>query len=309
MCDLFIRVTGLKPPSFLKFNIVLMRQLFLLYLIVLTGSAGNVGAQPLNELVAAEKAFAKRSTESSTREAFIAYLSDSGYIFQKEPVKGKAFWEAASAGTDLLSWEPVFAAIAAAGDIGYTTGPWTFRPNRRDTSAAAGGYYVSLWRKEHAGWKVVLDIGTSFPLPQMKKESFHLAKPATVRSEPDPSTGREVLLEKEREFVSEVNRKGLTAYPAFLKENARIYRPGQFPLLTNDEHVQHFQETDKVFKYVLTDGAISLSGDLGYVFGKAEIAITKDGSTRTIIAHYLRIWEKDAAGIWKIALDLISPAR
>lgn len=285
-----------------------MRQLFLLYLIALTCIPGKARAQPLTELVAAEKAFAKRSAESSTREAFITYLSDSGYIFQQEPLKGKAFWEAAPAGSDLLAWEPVFASVAAAGDLGYTTGPWTFRPNRSDTGAAAAGYYVSLWRKEHAGWKVILDIGTSFPLTQMKKERVHLAKPAAAHRKVDVSTGREELLETERELIGEVNRTGLNAYPAFLKKNARIYRPGQFPLLTKDEHAHHFRETDKVLKYAPIDGAVSLSGDLGYVFGKADIAITKDGNTRNIAAHYLRIWEKDAAGNWKIALDLISPA-
>ncbi len=105
-------------------------------------------------------------------------MSDSGFIFQAGPVLGKKFWQEAEQGTDLLTWEPIFADISSSGDLGYTTGPWEFRTKRDDTNPVAGGYYVSVWKKENNNWKVALDIGISYPLTLSQKETFHFSSPA-----------------------------------------------------------------------------------------------------------------------------------
>jgi hypothetical protein len=72
-----------------------------------------------------------------------------------------------------LSWEPEFADIAAAGDLGYTTGPWEVRRTAQD-SPSAFGHYVTLWRKQADGvWKAELDNGIGHQ---------RAAKPAKVES-------------------------------------------------------------------------------------------------------------------------------
>jgi ketosteroid isomerase-like protein len=49
--------------------------------------------------------------------------------------------------TSQLSWEPEFADIAKAGDLGYTTGPWEVRRTPQDAPAGYG-HYVTMWRKQ-----------------------------------------------------------------------------------------------------------------------------------------------------------------
>ena len=55
-----------------------------------------------------------------------------------------------------------FAAIAAAGDLGVTSGPWWYREIPED--APATGHFVSVWRRTSDGtWQVVFDAGISHP--------------------------------------------------------------------------------------------------------------------------------------------------
>ena len=56
-----------------------------------------------------------------------------------------------------LSWTPVNAFGAKSGDMGVTTGDWTFTaPGIKDIH----GRYVTVWRKDASGhWKGLIDIG------------------------------------------------------------------------------------------------------------------------------------------------------
>lgn len=285
-------------------------KLVLLISVLLIGSTSF--AQPdaaLQSLVNAEKAFAQASKDKSTKEAFSTYMSDSGFIFQAGPVLGKKFWQEAEQGTDLLTWEPVFADISSSGDLGYTTGPWEFRAKRNDSVPVAGGYYVSVWKKEMSDWKVALDIGISYPLTLSQKETFHFSAPALGPKVNDDKILKNELLEKEQEFINEQMSRGWSAYNKFIIVNTRIYRPGSFPFITNEQRNKLFSETDKKFSYQAIDAMVASSGDLGYVYGKAIIKITKDGNTKSLNGNYLRIWKKDDGVNWKIALGLVNIAR
>src|SRR5204862_4374192 len=109
-------------------------------------------------LVEMEHAFAKAAAEKGTRDAFLEFLADDGIIFQPGPVNGKQFWQARAQRKGLLSWEPIFADVSSADDLGYTTGPYEFRPNSADDKPIAFGQYFTIWKKQMDGsWKVALD--------------------------------------------------------------------------------------------------------------------------------------------------------
>src|SRR5689334_23207042 len=128
-----------------------------------------VSAQPESErtqnrraLVEIEHAFAKAAATKGTRDAFLEFLADDGIIFQPGPVNGKQFWGQRQPRKGLLSWEPVFADVSRSGDLGYTTGPWEFRPNGPDDQPVAFGQYFTIWKKQRDGsWKAVFDRGVS----------------------------------------------------------------------------------------------------------------------------------------------------
>ena len=64
-----------------------------------------------------------------------------------------------------LEWEPIYADVAASGDLGYTIGKWT-RMGKDSTGAqtTARGTYLTVWRKQADGsWKVVADTGDDDP--------------------------------------------------------------------------------------------------------------------------------------------------
>jgi ketosteroid isomerase-like protein len=67
-----------------------------------------------------------------------------------------------------LTWTPVHADMAAAGDLGYTYGTYEFRSKDKDGKPTVEyGKYVSIWKKQKDGnWKVVMDMGNSSPNPK-----------------------------------------------------------------------------------------------------------------------------------------------
>jgi ketosteroid isomerase-like protein len=67
-----------------------------------------------------------------------------------------------------LIWTPVYADMAASGDLGYTFGTYEFRSKDKDSKPTVEyGKYASIWKKQKDGtWKVVMDMGNSSPAPK-----------------------------------------------------------------------------------------------------------------------------------------------
>src|SRR5438105_5186774 len=149
----------------------MFRKSILITTLIISTSAivGIVSAQKQSErmqnrraLVEMEHAFAQAAATKGTRDAFLEFLADDGIIFQPGPVNGKKFWSERPSRKGLLSWEPIFADVSRAGDLGYTTGPWEFRPNGPDDQPIAFGQYFTIWKKQRDGsWKAVLDRGVT----------------------------------------------------------------------------------------------------------------------------------------------------
>src|SRR5438105_4415169 len=149
----------------------MFRKSILITTLIISTSAiiGIVSAQKQSErmqnrraLVEMEHAFAQAAATKGTRDAFLEFLADDGIIFQPGPVNGKKFWSERPSRKGLLSWEPVFADVSRAGDLGYTTGPWEFRPNGPNDKPVAFGEYFTIWKKQrNNSWKAVLDRGVS----------------------------------------------------------------------------------------------------------------------------------------------------
>ncbi len=64
-----------------------------------------------------------------------------------------------------LTWTPVYADMAASGDLGYTYGTYVFTSkDKNGNPVEEHGKYTSIWKKQNDGsWKVVLDMGNSSP--------------------------------------------------------------------------------------------------------------------------------------------------
>ena len=257
-------------------------------------------------LVEMEHAFAKAAAAKGTRDAFLEFLAEDGIIFQPGPVNGKKFWSERQPRKGLLSWEPVFADVSRAGDLGYTTGPWEFRPNGPDDQPAAFGQYFTIWKKQaDGGWKAVLDRGVTtekgFPRPPLTfpgdEETWDGESKLNI------AAARADLLKLEAEFSKAATLNARTAFESFLARDGRVLRQNVEPAVGWSAANKLMPEAGRALTWESAMADVSVSGDLGYTYGKFEL------NTRGVTLQrgsYVRVWKK-LNGKWKVVVDVMSP--
>jgi ketosteroid isomerase-like protein len=243
--------------------------------------------RPVDGLVQAEKNFAAYSVSHSTKEAFLEFLDSSGVVFEKGlAVNGFEAWNKREKRSSVLDWQPAFAGISVSGDLGFTNGPWTFKPSPKDT-VVARGQYSTVWHRDKNGqWKFLVDLGIS-----------NGSSPATSVTVLNPSKtytagNAQSLLEAENNFITASMVSPEKAYKKFLSHDAVINR--------NDRMPQQAHWDKDIFrggvKYTVVGSGISSAGDLGYVYGNTVI----DGKNE----NYLRVWRRNG-NEWNIVLEVL----
>ncbi len=276
---------------------------------VLSAQNESERQQTRRTLVQMEQAFAKAAATKGTRDAFIEFLADDGVIFQPGPVNGKKFWTERQPRKGLLSWEPIFADVSNAGDLGYTTGPWEFRPNGPEDQPVAFGQYFTIWKKQKDGsWKAVLDRGVttekSFPRPTLSFPGDD--EPSNRKSKSvaavDAATTKD-LLKLEDQFSNASALNARTALESFLSEDGRVLRQNAEPAIGKLAGVRLMPEAGRALTWKPAMADVSSSGDLGYTYGAFEL------NTRGVTLQsgsYVRVWKK-IKGKWKVVADVMSP--
>jgi ketosteroid isomerase-like protein len=270
---------------------------------------------PLESMVATELAFAKMAKDVGTRPAFSAFIADDGILFRPGPVKGKE-WLAknpapASDKHPWLSWYPAIAEISLAGDMGYTTGPWEFRPDINDAKAVAFGNFLTVWKRQADGsWKFAIDLGISGPQPsetiaawQPPKSAKRESKAAHASVEAEQAQ----LLAKDGEFSKlSAARDAQTAFNSFAAPDVRVFRDEKLPLIGKTAGLTALPATTNTWTWEPTFADVSLSGDLGYTYGTYRI-VSKDTPAKNVESgNYYRIWKKQG-GKWVVVADLTNP--
>lgn len=248
-------------------------------------------------LAAAETAFAAEALAKGTRTAFLHALSKESTAFLPGPVNGLQGWGAKPESKAVLQWQPVLAATSTTGDFGYTTGPWSFKNDPADKEAATHGQFVSIWRWENGQWKLSFDLGSENPAPTEPAPELQLAEnhaPNEAAEDAQP-----VMRAHDGRYAAD--RAGQLAGCA--EENIRLYLPKQFPIIGSAEATAALKKEAAPFKFGSPKGGeVSRGGDLGFVWGEYTAAPATEVS-----GYYMRIWRKDRAGEWKLALDLQHP--
>lgn len=119
-------------------------------------------------LMAVDRAFAELSALSNPKAAFATYMAPNGMMLPRASagaIEGlenvlAAFGTEPDPGYDLL-WQPQYAEVAAAGDMGWTWGQYQVLVDGVEMSS---GKYVNVWQKQADGsWRVRADIGNQRP--------------------------------------------------------------------------------------------------------------------------------------------------
>jgi len=279
----------------------------------------------LASLVEAERAFSRTSAEKGIREAFLTWLRPDALVFRPAPVEGRPVYENMDpANPAVLTWEPEVADIAASGEMGYTSGPYTLRPHR-GAEPTGFGHYVSVWKKGPDGtWKVFLDAGIQYerPLSQVPIEAVVKPRPEAVFAELSLEAHRDearVIGERATKFASAVAWRGYrSALAEFATDDIRVYRPGRFPVVGKSlikelipksigrHSLSRFSrtETSHVSKSKFR-AEIAWTGDLAVTFGTSDQLNARRVTEK---AAFLKIWRKGRpADAWEICLDLEIP--
>ncbi len=265
----------------------------------------------LYSLAESERAFASASVRNGMREAFLEFLAEDSILFRPRPVAGRQWMLNQPARPGVLAWQPIFAEVAASGDLGYSTGPWEFRQERSDEQPAGQGHFISIWKKQPDGrWKVVLDTGISCPPPAA---AFAEWQPAPDGAEVEPAAPqidvvaeRAALLAADRALAQASAQAGpASAFVSGITDEARFFRMELHPLLGRQAIARLLPERDKALTWQPIDAGVAGSGDLGYTYGTSELTSTDGESLESGV--YLRIWKKQAEDAWRIVVDVANP--
>ncbi len=142
----------------------------LIAILCLVAMPARAGDDALEQMLAADKAFAAMADAEGAPAAFAAYAAEDVRMFPEGglPYDGRdaliarfASWPDGAT----LAWTPQGGASAPAGDFGYTWGLSTFTVRNDDgEETVQHGKYISIWRREAGGaWKFVADMGNAAP--------------------------------------------------------------------------------------------------------------------------------------------------
>ncbi len=269
-------------------------------------------AQPsdLELMVSTERAFAQRAAERGTRDAFLAFMSDESIVFAPGPVNGKKSWGERPARPGLLSWQPSYADISQAGDMGYDMGPWEFRPKGPGDKPVAFGQFMTIWKKQPDGsFKFALDLGISHPehtsAPTLQYSNVK-SKATKNASASDIEAGRNLIISMEREFASEAASKGaLKAYLSLMADEVRLLHEGKFPFIGRRAAEQALQSRAGRLSWQPEKGDVSRSLDLGYTYGGYQLKPAEGQSEES--GYYVHVWKRGPDGRWKLVMEVLNP--
>jgi ketosteroid isomerase-like protein len=294
-------------------NVICLVVLLLFVSPVLAQKANE--SSPLESLVNTERAFARTSEGKGTREAFMAFIADDGILFRPTAVKGKQWMTEhplpPSEKRDLLSWQPTFADIARAGDMGYTTGPWQYKSDIHDAKPVAFGDFLTVWKKQADGsWKFAIDLGISNAQPDQPAPEWRLAenyKPVEPGRLINATSEASTLLARDREFsTASETRGGQKAFLLYAAPEVRVFRNGKFPFIGKKTASAVLPSLGGSWTWVPAFADVSMSGDLGYTYGTYR-SVSPDSSPKTTeTGNYFRIWKK-LGNTWKVVADVADP--
>ena len=261
-------------------------------------------------MITTERAFSRMSEEKGIRESFTEFIAEDGILFRPRAVFGKKWMREnplpPSTTRPLLVWQPIFAGISRAGDLGYTTGPWQFKNDIKDAKFSGFGNFMTVWKKQPDGkWRFVVDLGISNPEPK-KPSLLTYGEPASGRFTRDIAKARSNLQSTERDFSkASVKRGAVEAFLAYAASDVRVLRNQKQPFIGRKAGVGAWTPLSIEWSWTTQFADVSTSADLGYSYGLYEM---RDKATNSIkeTGNYMRVWKR-VNGAWRLILDVTDP--
>ena len=255
-------------------------------------------------LTAAENAFAADGRRLGTRLAFLAHFDAGSWLFRPYPVP--ALDALARDGDDgsPLEWGPDTAGVAASGDFGFTSGPWS--AHAPGVEGLAHGHFLSIWKRGEDGiWRVQVDGGIRHPAldrPAGAVKPIAIGAVDAGRLPPDAFAARRAALER----ADDALRSALAHASA---DRSAIWRDAVDTEWRAMRPQQPLADGEAAFALAAKDPArrgsgarrafdVAASGDLAWSIG-GDAGCKECGS-------YYRVWRwRDDR--WRLLVDLETP--
>lgn len=250
-------------------------------------------------VVAAERAFAADGLALGVQASFFKHSAPDGIVFGPEPILAKAaFGEPRPAGPPLVWW-PLWAGIARSGDLGFTTGPYTFDGKPR-------AYYFTVWARQPDGaWRWLYDGGPPSDMTgAAPKDSPVAYARLSARQAGSPGKAMVQVADAEKALHAAAKSDVKAAFLAVVADDGRIVGSRARPPTTRAELETELGTRPTSIAYSPLGGSASSAGDMAWTYGAASWT-ARDGSAQR--AHYVRIWRNDEAG-WRLLFDELLPA-
>ena len=218
-------------------------------------------------------------------------------LFHPRAVSGRGWAASATFPTGQFTWAPAWSAVSADRTLGVTTGPIAFTSPTPDSTLT--GQYVNVWTHYGAAWKLLLHLVV--PGPQASQVTFAPHQP-TGDGRPRGGPGA-VEASKATLFIAD---RGLAA-AARANGSAEAFARVALPYVGIDSvrTVLGAREGTDRLAWQMADLRMATSGDFGVAYGAYERRNASGGITEE--GNYVRVWERQPDGGWRILLDATAP--
>ena len=252
---------------------------------------------PLDEVIAAERAFAAETRARGFRDGFLAWVAPDGFTFEPGPAPARPRLEAMPDGPEPgppLFWWPQYAGVAQSGDLGFTTGGATV-PLR----------YFTVWQRQaDGGWKWLYDGGARLaaPLPGGENDPVVRLPLATAAAGSVERAMAEVAA-LEAEVARLAAGDAVAARRSYLSADGLV-AGSPAPAFPGRAHHEAELARQPAHMAMRPAGAVaSRAGDLAFTWG--EVRWRRGETPRW--GHYARIWQNRTEG-WRIVADILVAA-
>lgn len=254
------------------------------------------------EIVTAERAFAADGLARGVKASFLAFSAPDAIIFNPHPANAQEVFAAApdpdpARPRPPLIWWPLYAGISKSGDLGFTTGPYAVGDERR-------GHYFTVWKKQPDGaWKWVIDAGVGADASGEAGRGSSVAFLATgATGSPSADAAWREIADIEAAIASAAREDVSSAYEPYLDPDSRLHSEGPPPAKDIAARRAAFSARPGRLDFSPLGGGASDAGDLAWTYGEGRFL--EGGAAR--IGHYVRVWQKRAAG-WRLVFDEFLP--
>lgn len=256
-------------------------------------------AGPADPVIAAERAFAAEAAARGWVAAFKTYAAGDAIVFQPDAVNAQtslARQPDAPADTS-LQWWPVWAGIAASGDLGFTTGPYAQAGVRK-------GHYFTVWSRQGDGaWRWIFDGGPRNDASLAPDATSAPIEVTPARAQSGAAAWDEVAA-REAGLAGAARTNAIAAYQAVLADDARLMGSPAAPATDAASRAAELDRRPAMMDLTPVGGRASQAGDLVFTYGTARWS--EGGADNQ--GHTVRIWQK-RGGRWMLIFDelLVKP--